>query len=181
MRINPLPSQSSCVCLLVLALFLLAAPSTASAYGDSGGGGGGLFDDFYHPGKGDKGSGGGNNGGNTNDQWSPPGFMPPPPDGGYYHIDLEVPIRIEPVDLTTNEPVELIEIGPGIGGHPGSGRTPAGNFILVGYRDIVSIVYDKNMGWVGISSRWGFKVKLPMTPFIRQIISNALSGAGGRP
>jgi len=161
--------------LSMLLALLIILPASLALGCDSGGGGGGKdgdnpVKDFYSkPGGGGGGTGKGNS-------WSPPSFMPPPPDGGSHVIDLEIPIRIEPVDTTTNEPVDLVTIGPGIGGHPGSGTTTTGRFVLVDYRDIVSIVYDKDMGWVGISSRWAMKVKLPMTPFIRQIIANSLRG-----
>ncbi len=157
--------------LLLIALAMLTfAPVTAwsCSGGDSGGGGGDIVDQYLvnKPGKGNSGNGG---------KWSPPGGAPPPPDNGGFVIDLDIPIRLEPV--ANNEVVDLVEIGPGIGGHPGSGRfRPGGPVVLVNYRDITKIVYDKEMGWVGITARWSFKIKLPMTPFIQQLITTALRG-----
>lgn len=168
---------------LLMALALLAQTGEALAYGgggggDSGGGGSVLSDFIKNPGTGGSGGGRGNRG-----NWGPPPGAPPPPPDGFVEIDLVVPIRIEPVTFPEMEIVSLVEIVSGIGGHPTSGYievdTPTGlvrTYVLVGYWDIEKIAYDKEMGWVGITEKFNFKIKLNMTPAIRQIIANSLRG-----
>ncbi len=160
---------------LVLLVALSICPGFAWSHGGGGGGGDGsggndVLGQFV---KGNSGNGNGGKGGNGG-KWSPPGGAPQPPGNGTFVIELDIPIRLEPV--ANNEVVDLVEIGPGIGGHPGSGRlNPGGPVVLVGYVDITKIVYNKDLGWVGLTR--GLKtVKLPMTPFIQQLINNAMRG-----